>query len=496
MDRASALELLTAQTLEEFVMKAQTSGLLTSTGIAGYDLSQLVSLVPVNTPWRNFVPRVTPEQGAQTAVWRALLNVNSAQPDPAVGADNAGSLAVISEQDVSAPFVPLALGGTVTEDAIDLAGGYANASALARLYTLNQLMIGEDKLGIGGNAIALPTIATPTLTTATTGGSIGNAGTTVHVKVAARSGRNFFYGGSGVASSDASVTCGTTTSTNSVTASVTAVPGAVAYDWFVGSSSSNQVYYTTTTVNTVVITSVPTAAQALPSLPDLSTVQPTTPPTADSSFTTKDFNGLLTTILADYGSSSAPLVTRGSGTNNGAYFASADGAALSAVGSSLPLLDTLNLSLWNTVRLSPSAYMISGQEANSIAKLILNTNLAVTYLQPSDATGRSEVIVGGRAAAYINKACPDAPPIKLEVQPHVPPGTLVARCDRIPFPGANIDSVFEFRTKRDYYTFEYGAARLSTAGGGPREDFEVRVRETFINRAAVAQGVISNIAPA
>src|SRR5580693_9106597 len=77
------LEQITLETLEA-VKKAQTSGLTSGTGITGVNLAGLISLIPVETPFRNMLPRVQASEGAKFATWRALLNVNNQQPNPAI----------------------------------------------------------------------------------------------------------------------------------------------------------------------------------------------------------------------------------------------------------------------------------------------------------------------------------------------------------------------------------------------------------------------------
>jgi hypothetical protein len=85
-------------------------------------------------------------------------------------------------------------------------------------------------------------------------------------------------------------------------------------------------------------------------------------------------------------------------------------------------------------------------------------------------------------------------PVTIEIHPHVAPGTIIARTDRVPFPGSNIGSVFEVRCQYDTMRFDYAANyNPGTLGGGPRYDFEIRSMETLINRAPVAQAIVSNV---
>ncbi len=490
------LELLTKETLE-ILKKAQTSGLFVSTGIQGVDLSGLVSLVPVNVPARNNTsafPRVIAGEGAQVATWRALLNINSGQSDAAVGVDYAGSLTNLSEQDVYAPYKPLAKAGRVTLDAVAVARNYADALAVSELQTLNQLFIFQDLYIINGQNWALGTPAGPiSFTNATTGGTVAST-TAVYVSVCAKSGYNYFVSNGNSPALTAHTTTGSSTSTNAVTASIPAVKGAVAYDWYVGTSAT-QYYYTTTTVASATFTLVPTAAQAAPTtLPLFTTLAtpPSTAPTADTSFTTNNYNGLIASTLGDYGSTGP--VTPGTGTGTGAIFIDNGGNAPNLSGGGIDILDTINDKIWASVQLSPTAYMMNSLQGDEISKAILASSSATTFLPPTDADARTNLAGGGYIGRYINRAAGGVP-VAIEIHPRMAPGTIYARCDRVPFPGSNIGSVFEVRCQYDTMRFDYAANyTANTLGGGPRYDYEIRSLETLVNRAPVAQCVATNIA--
>lgn len=490
------LETLTSETIDILRKAAQTSGLYVSTGLQGVDLSGLVSLVPVNVPARNNTsafPRVIAGEGAQVATWRSWLNVNSGQSDAAVGIDYAGSLTNLQEQDVFAPYRPLAKAGRVTLDAVAVARNYADALSAAELQTLNQLFIFQDLHIINSQNWALGTPAGPlTLTPSSTSGSI-TTGTVVYVSVCARSGGNYFIGGGNSPALTGHTTVGTTTSTNSVAASIPAVKGAVAYDWYVGTSAT-QYYYTTTTVASVTITNVYTAAQALPTtLPLLSTTAaPSTAPTADTSNSTNWYNGIIASTLGDYGSTGP--VTPGTGTATGATWIDNGGNAPALSGGGVDILDTINDKIWASVQLSPTAYMMNSLQGDEISKLILGSSSATTFLPPTDADARTNLAGGGFIGRYVNRAAGGVP-VAIEIHPRVAPGTIIARCDRVPFPGSNIGSVFEVRCQYDTMRFDYAANyTANTLGGGPRYDFEIRSMETLVNRAPVAQAIACNIA--
>jgi hypothetical protein len=494
---------ITEETLS--MVKAATNGITTGTGIAGVMLDpKLYSLVPVDTPFFNSTPRHGADQGARFAFWQTLLNINNLQPDIGTPFEQAGALVKIQNQYLASQFVPLALGGTVSEDALATAQGYADALAVDTMQTINQVLIGMDIHQLNAQNFALPTIATPTLAASTTGGTISGSAT-VYVKVAARSGVNYYRGGSQVASSEASQA--TTGSTASVAGLVTAVKGAAAYDWYVGSSSGAEFYYTTTTTNTVTITAIPTVAQNVPSLSGIynSGLQgPTSVPTADVSYQSYWMNGLTASILGDYASQPdqlgngltfTNLITPGTGTTQGAYYQSLDGAQLSVQGAAIEQIDVMNRAIYDTYQLTPTRLLMGSQSINDIANALLDNPQAVTWLVPTDSSGRARMVAGGAVAIYLNKTV-NGKPITLELQPHLPPGQIVAVVDEVPFPGANISTSLSVETLIDFWRFDYGASRIAqgTANGGPRYDFEIRSITAFENRAAPVMGVLTNIA--
>ncbi|UFU14632.1 hypothetical protein LQK89_02720 [Curtobacterium sp. C1] len=482
------LNQISAETLDE-IKKATTAGVNISTGLQGVDLSDVVSLIPVNTPFYNQLPKTSPEQGARFAQWRALTNVNNTQPDPGTPYDYAAPLVNISEIDVAAAYGKIGTGYTVTKDAINRAKGYADAKAIALFNCLNQYKIAADKKLLGGQSFALAAPTGVTVVPSTTGGSIP-ASTQVQVQVAARTLSNYNYGGSGAATAIVSATTSNAGGTNSAVATVTAVRGAVAYDWFVGGF-----YLTTTTVNKVTITTIPTANQPVPLLPGIYAVAPAAVPTVDGSAKPNDFNGLLASLAGDYAlPGSYGQVTAGQGVPSGATFQSLDGAGFTINGANVAELDRLNAAIYASVQLSPTAYMMSSQTASELSGGLLTSAAgAVTMFAPNEAAQRTDVVAGGNVSWYINKST-GGTPIEIEIHPNLAPGILIARTDTVPFPNSNITNTLEQRDEAPVSDYEYGVSRVQgVAGGGPRFDGETSSSTTLVNRAPVAMGVISNI---
>ena len=496
----STLENVTEETLAA-ITKAQTSGILESTGFYSYDLSPLVNLIPVVTPFRDHVARKQSPDGNPFAVWRAILDLTDSQPDGSMGFDYAANEVQVSEQDFQSRYKPTGYAGFVTQDAFDLAKGYTDVYAESTFNTLNQVLILDDRKLLGAQSFALAAASAPTLTQHATGGTIGAV--TPHIGVAGRTGSGYYYG-SGNSQGAANTTTFGSGSTNSITATVPAIRGAVAYDWFYSADGTTWFYYTTTTVNAVTITSTISSNNALPTtLPDLqrtwwkgsnSSAIPTYNGAADNgSANANDYDGFLASLSGDY-SAAGQWVQPGTGTGNPSVFNSLDGAALTLSGGSVNEIENkLFLPLWNQVKCSPTALMMNAAQAQEIANLVLGSNSATTFLN-TDASGRISVTAGGRVGEVVN-APAGGVTVPIEVHVSLPPGTIIARSDRVPFPQANISSVLEYRTLRDTSQFDYGISRVAnTAGGGPRREYEIRSIGALINRAPVAAGVLSNIA--
>ena len=495
---APPLSGVTEETLAA-ISKAQTAGIFESTGIYSYDLSGLISLIPVVTPWRDMVARVKSPDGNPYAVWRSILNLTNSQPDMSMGFDYAANEVQFQEQDFQARYKPTGYSGLVTQDAYDLAFGYADPYAVSTFNTLNQVLIGDDRKLLGGQSFALAAATAPSLTGHTTGGTISVSN--FYVGVAGRTGSGYYYGSGNSQGASQQIT-GLTGSTNSVTATTTSLKGAVCYDWFYSADGTTFYYYTTTTVNSVLITSTITSNNALPSsttCPDLSTQWkgstgvPTYNSAADNgSANANDYDGLLASLSGDY-NGSGQWVQPGTGTANPAINNSLDGAALTLTGGTITEIEAdIFVPMWNQVKCSPTAIMVNAKQAQEIANLILGSSSATTYLQ-TDSSGRMNITGGGRIGSIIT-APAGGVEVPIEVHVSLPPGTIVGRTDRVPFPQANISNVFEYRALRDTAQFDYGISRVAgVAGGGPRREYEIRSVGAFLTRAPVAQAVLQNV---
>jgi hypothetical protein len=498
------------------IQKAATTGFTSQTGLYSYDLSGLISLIPVVTPFRDLVSRKTPNDGNPYAVWRAFLNATNSQPDPSMGFDYAAPEMLFNEQDFQARYKPTGMAFNVTQDSYDLAKNYGDPYAAATFQTLNQVLIGDDRKQMGAQSFALKAATAPTLTQNTTGGTIA-ASTAVYVGVAGRTGSGYYYGSGNSQGASASGTSGSGTATNSVSATTAAQRGAVAYDWFQAAASTGPwFYYGTTTTNTITMTSVITSANAVSTgsaVPDLTAnwkgQAPTisngsggvmtnpayTPPTFNSvtdngSANANDYDGFIASLSGDY-NGTGQWAQPGTGTVNPSVWNTLNGAPLTLTGGTITEIEEyIFLTLWQQVKCSCTAIMMNAQQAQEIANLILGSSSATTFLN-TDSAGRISVSAGGRVGQIIN-APAGGVEVPIEVHVSLPPGTIIGRTDRVPFPQANIDSVLEQRCLRDTAQFDYGISRVAnTPGGGPRKESEIRTVSAFVNRAPVAMATLA-----
>jgi hypothetical protein len=471
---------MTEETLAQF-RKAQQTGFNVANGVTGYDLSPLLQLIPVNTPLFSSITRKVAPVGSAAAYWKILTNLSASMPNPFSGLSAGGALIPTNVLNMSAQYVPVRISDQLDLDARDLSRGYEDLAALATAYTLSNWRVLEEKALFGGQAVALPAIGTIVGTPVASGGTLPAAASFISVQ--ARSGFNYYWGGSGIMGTPVSVT---TVSGGSITATVPFVTGAVAYDWFIGSSNSNGVYAGTSVTNTFTFTTL-TAATAPPVLPDLFTGVPTKA-ASDGSFSANAYNGLLASTLLDYGNGT--LVTTGTGTSSGATFQSLNGAKLStANGQSIAELDNLFQGIYQNSQQIPNRILVSGQQGQDIKNRILGPQSTLLELS-GDGSGRTGIVAGGSVAKYIAFT---GDQVDVQVSPHCPPGTIVAISDRVNFPDSGIANVLESRVQRDVQEWDYGVQLSQSPGGGPRKVWDVSSIETFINRAPLAMGVISNI---
>jgi hypothetical protein len=469
-------------------MKAWTQSASAIQGLTAYDLEAPAKLLyPVITPLRNSTPRVSGRGGIQ-ANWRSITGINITGMSPGVGQGNRSGVITTSTANNIAAYASLGLEDNVTFEADYAAEGFDDVKARAVEGLLRSLMIGEEKLILGGDAsLALATTPTPSLVAGTAGSLATDVDYSVicvaltlegflNASVAggilaavARTnadGSVDNYGG-GSAQKSANATVSVTGPNGSISATVAQVRGAVAYAWFWSPSAGTEILGLITTINSALITATATGTQTAASLP-----------ASDNSRNVLVFDGLLTQVftVANNGYFSAqPTGVAGTGTP-----LTSDGAG------GIVELDVALKSFWDTSRLSPTAIYVSSQEIQNITKKVLAG--AVNSAQRFVFDSKQGMIAGGTLVrSYLNKFAMDgAQEIPVKLHPNMPAGTMLFDTDVLPYPLSNVTNVKQIRARRDYYQIEWP---LRTR----KYEYGVYADEVLQNYFVPAFGSITNI---
>jgi hypothetical protein len=209
------------------------------------------------------------------------------------------------------------------------------------------------------------------------------------------------------------------------------VPGAVAYAWYVGAHDGDIKLEAITTINSALITTLAGTHQNITAI------------TGDYSKNTLGYDGLLYHAWAT--GSGAYIKNMATGTEGA-------GTGLTAVADgSIQEINDMFRSMWDNYRLSPSKIYVNAQEADNITKKILTaTNAQINYVSGSEFGG------GNRVKSLLNRfAMGSAPEVPLQIHPNMPPGTLMAVTETLPYPINGVPNVFEMRLRRDYYQMEW-----------------------------------------
>lgn len=465
-------------------------------GLQAYDLeAPSKKLYPVMTPLRNMLPRVGGGFSVQ-ANWKAITGINSASPRAGISEGKRGASVSHSLTEYLAAYRGIGLEKSVTFEADYASRGFEDLKAAAVLQALQSTMIAEEMIILGGNtSTALGTTPTPTVATATTGGSIaaatynvicvglglqaywdvagannGNVGQVLDVTTATvpgsitrtnADGTTDTFGG-GTAAKSVAASQVTTGSTSTISASVAAVKGAYAYAWFLGTSGAEKLA-AVTTINSVVLTAVPGSGQNASTL------------SGDNSQSTLEFDGLLTLACkSGSGSYFNSLATGTAGT----------GTTLSAAGGRVAEIDTALASFYRNYRLQPTDMYVSYVQFQKITNLILGaSNPSVSMFMNVDAP--QEVVAGRNVGKYVSPI--NGAVINIVVHPNMVPGTILFYTSQVPAYVDGISDIARVRTRQDYYQIEWPLKSR-------KYEYGVYADEVLQHFLPPSMGILTNIA--
>jgi hypothetical protein len=483
---------LTTQETLGLMKESLAKNVTISTGLTAFDLqAPAKNLYPTITPLRNSIPRVGRLNPGDAAHWRSIFATTGSGFDAMGWVPEGQRSASMSytAMPITLPYVTLGEEDTVTFEAEAAAQGFEDINATATLRILQKTMRKEETALLGGNtSLALGTASAPALTASGTGATLPGATYSVIVVGLAFEGyRNSSLAGGVAATKTITGNDGNTYTLNggssmrspNVTQAVTfgqtlfatapIIIGAVAYAWYVGAAGS-ETLQAITTINSAAF-----------SAPLVSGQQAATVITADNSRNPGlAFDGLLTDGFNPATSSFVQWLASGpAGTGT---FLTPSGRG------SIAEIDNMLLQMWNSYRLSPTVIYVNAQEQKNITSKCL-TNASgplVRYNVDASQSAPYEFAASGVVRWYYNPFT--GVEIPLTVHPDLPPGTILAFCERLPawYQSNETPNVAEVLTRRDYYRVDWPVRTR-------RREFGVYTEEVLAIYASFGIGILTNI---
>jgi len=434
------------------------SGITQSTGLTGYDLqAPAKQMIPVLTPLRNSIPRVSGGGGRATH-WKAVTQINAGKLRGFVPEGKRNGLVQTTVVPKSAEYKTLGLDDAVTIEAELAARGFEDVRSTQAQRQLWAVMIEEELADLGANgSMLLGTPTAPTvLVTDADGGSIAEDaggyscrvvaltlygylassladGIVQQVTVTNPANTVFTYGGGSSQKSAATLSGATSGGASTLKLSTPVVPGAVAYAWFVGPHDGDVTLQAITTLNSVKLTSLSTDKQNVSAI------------SGDFSKNELAYDGLLYQAWAS--GSNAYIKNMATGAPGIGTGLTADNAG------GIVEIDEALESMWSNYKLGPDTIWVNAREAKNITKKLLggtgvNYNIALNQGQPFTA--------GAVVARYLNKFSMGSESfVDIKVHPFLPPGLMLGNLAQLPYPVNNVPNVVEKRLRRDYYQIEW-----------------------------------------
>jgi hypothetical protein len=465
-----------------------------STGLVAYDLqAPAKNLYPFVTPIRNVIPRVGGGTGTATN-WRqvtALVGSGFDSMGWVPEGQRSGQMSYTTATK-SATYVTIGEEDAATYEAINAGRMFEDIQARMTFRLLQKMMLKEEMAILAGNAsLQLGVPATPALSASGSGATLPAA--TYYVKVVALTlegyqnsnltggvattraitgadGKTYtLAGGSSNISAEASQVV---SSGQTLFASVTAMQGAVAYAWFVGTSSGAEKLEAITTINSAKFAA-----------PLAGTGQAQSAITADNSANPSyAFDGLMTSALKSGSNAYVNILPTGTAGTGTTLTASGRGSVVE--------IDAMFQQMWNLYQLSPTVLYVNVQELKNITdKVLSNSSGPLLRYEVSGDGNAYDLAAAGVVSFYFNPfALNGGLRIPIRIHPRMPPGTIIGWAENLPiqYQSNEVPNVAEVKTRQDYYQIDWPVVTRQRQVG-------VYAEEVLAVYAPFAMGVITNI---
>jgi hypothetical protein len=424
----------------------------TSTGLINYDLQRPAKqAIAWYFPLSRLIPHVQGNGDVMTH-FKVITGVNTGGIEGGVPEGARGLRQATSLANKSVSYATMYLEDDVTFEAKGAGQGFEDVMARAKTNLMLAHLRQMELAYLGGDfdlALGQPTAQTPV--DVGTGGTVPY-NTAIHAGVVAltlngfrrasvangvpipsattgRDGTSITEGyGSSQISSDVTVTTANdSNNTHSVRLTCTPVPGAVAYAWFTGTTTTKHITAITTT-NSYLLTAAPPSTGQASTASGLGT---------DNSVSPLVFDGFIPQAFAG-----GTVITMPTGTPGVGSPLNADGAG------GIVEINNLFKTLWDTTLVTPRYLIMSSQEIQNVyIKSIANGGSPIFRFNV-DANDTNPLTLGKVVGSYLNKFTIDGGAlVQVILHPYMPPGTILALADTVPgqiFPGSNLGQLFEF----------------------------------------------------
>src|SRR5437660_976322 len=254
-------------------------------------------------------------------------------------------------------------------------------------------------------------------------------------------------------------------------ASVTALQGAVAYAWYIGTAGAETLQAITTINSATFAAPLAGGQQAVAAV------------TADNSANPNyAYDGLLTAALKAGSNAYVSILPTGT---------AGTGTPLTASGrGSVNEIDTMFQQMWNQYQVSPTVLYVNVQELKNItAKVLSNASGPLLRYEVSGDGNAYDLAAAGAVSFYFNPFTLNGGlRIPVRIHPRVPAGTIIGWAENLPiqYQSNEVPNVAEIKSRQDYYQIHWPVVTRQRQVG-------VYAEEVLAIYAPFALGVITNI---
>jgi len=152
-------------------------------------------------------------------------------------------------------------------------------------------------------------------------------------------------------------------------------------------------------------------------------------------------------------------------------------------------IDEMLVTMWNNNQLSPTVIYCNAQEIRNISNKVLTGASSSPLVRYNVGANEQSMQISASPFidTYFNPITKQ--PLKVEVHPNIPAGTILAWADNLPaqYQSSEVPNVAEVRARQDYYQIDWPVTSRQQQVG-------VYAEEVLVVYAPFAIGVINNIA--